>query len=214
MAARIAVHQKAVDLFLQQDRRLAHASGKLQRGIGGLFRRVRPLHDLDQFHHQGRVEEVHVAHLLRAIRHVGQPRADDEGAVGRQDRVGGTHRVQPFEQVTLDVELLGDRFDNEIGVPRGQLQVRGERDVSAGLPRSLLGQPSLDDAFGKVGVGEMLCLLEDLRDGVGARHRVACQRPDQGDLVSHVACADHADALDTCCFHSSPHSMGGQSASA
>jgi hypothetical protein len=74
------------------------------------------VHDLDQPHDLGGVEEVHADDVLRARGRRGE--VDDRQRRGgrREDRPGLADLVEVLEQRGLDLEVLGDRLDDEVDV--------------------------------------------------------------------------------------------------
>jgi hypothetical protein len=96
------------------DRNSPQGSRDLGREGERLLRGLIPGDDLDQPHHRRRVEEVHPADPLRAIR-AGGDRGDREGRrVGRQDRPWPADGGESREQAALELEVLGRRLDHEL----------------------------------------------------------------------------------------------------
>ena len=106
---------------------------------------MRSLDHLHQFHHQSRVEEVHVDDLVGALRGIGDPGTDDGRAVGRQNGMLRSHTVQVGEDFAFDVEHLDGGFDHVIGRRCGFFETGGEADAFTGRLGLLFGQASFSN---------------------------------------------------------------------
>ncbi len=73
-------------------------------------------HDLQQFHHVGRREEMRAGHVLRPFRHRGDLIDVQRRGVGEQERARLHHLVEFGEDRLLDVHFLEHRFDDDVAV--------------------------------------------------------------------------------------------------
>ena len=105
---------------LTRDRRLADRLAEVaRRGHRGVGRR-RAAHDLDQRHGRHRVEEVDAYEALGTLDEAGERGHRQARGVGGDDRVGPQGGGGALEQAALDVERLGRRLDEQVGVGAGR----------------------------------------------------------------------------------------------
>ncbi|MCY1303585.1 hypothetical protein D9M70_532990 [compost metagenome] len=108
-------------------RQLADAPGDVQ-GSGQHVGRGGPAaHDLEQAHGIGGAEKVQPYYILRASHGRRDGVHIQRRGVGRQDRARLAHLFQGAEHLLLDLQLLEDRLDHQVGL--GQVRVvKGAED--------------------------------------------------------------------------------------
>ena len=156
----------------------------------GLVGGPRRADDLDQRHHGHRVEEVHPDHTLGPAGHLGQGRDRDRGCVGGEHRLGPERDVGAAEDVLLHAGVLDHGLHHQVGVCQ---VVHGldAREHVGGLERRALRRELLEALRHR---------REPLLDGAGSsvvqKHAAAGCGHHLGDPGSHLAGADHENALE------------------
>ena len=100
---------------VRHGRCLAQLAGQLGDRLGSLVGRVAAPNDLDQRHHGHGVEEVHPDHAVGATGRRGEGRDRYRGRVRREDRAFRERRVGTPKDVLLDVGVLDDGLDHQVG---------------------------------------------------------------------------------------------------
>ncbi len=99
--------------------RLGGRLPELARELDDLARRlvggVAAAHDLDELDHRDGVEEVHADHAIGPLRRRGERRDRDRRGVRREHGLRRERGVGAPEDVLLDVRVLDDRLDHQVG---------------------------------------------------------------------------------------------------
>ncbi len=178
---------------LDDDRLLAELHGERAGEGDRFFRRRSRAHDLDQLHDVDGVEEVH-ADETGAIGHPASDVADGERAgVAGQERGRQGGRVDLGEGQTLELDVLGDRLDDDLGAGDRLGQVDAGRDprqgcVAGGGVELAARHATVEVVAHAIDPGAQGLLGDVLQD-----HVVAGERGDLADPASHDARADDGD---------------------
>jgi len=116
--------------------------------------------------------------------------------VARKDRMLGSCRIQPLEDTSLQLQILGDRLNHEVCLRRRLLEIRCCADA---LKRPLRGYPADPSRL-----GDDPKVRPDLPDRAGeeglidvVEHDLApAKREHLGNAVTHEAGADHCGVPD------------------
>jgi hypothetical protein len=81
-----------------------------------LIRRCGATNNFDELHHGNRIHEVHANDLVRPLRNRSESGDRYRRCIGSENRILLHDRIQRFEHLTLDLELLGDCLDDDDGV--------------------------------------------------------------------------------------------------
>src|SRR6266545_364719 len=193
-----AVHHEA-RLVGGAHRRLAQA-GREGRHLF-LHRRIGAgrAHDLDQLHQGNGIEEVKAHEARRPLggrRHLG----DGEGrGVGGEDRSRPAGGVEGLEDLTLDVEALGDDLDDEVALPHAaevRRALQSAQDLRLALGRDL----ALLHAFGQEAFDLAQALLQEALVDLAHEDLISRFRAHLRDAGPHESTPDDADTR---------HSQGG-----
>ena len=103
--------------------------------------------------------------------------------------------VEPLEHALLDVHVLEDRFDDEIGLGQGAEVERGESLPIRSSTSAIVSRPFLAVVL-VVAAHDGDAAVERLLRGLDDRDRDAGAEEIHGDAAAHGAGADHADAAD------------------
>ena len=177
------------------DRDLLDRGGQRQHGLVDLGGGEVGRDHLDELHDRRGVEEVHADDVAGALGDLGEL-GDRHRAGGRgQDGPGLGDPVEVLEELGLDVEVLGDALDDQVGL--GEVLARGAAGEAAEhrglglLVRTALGD-GLVERLGDAGDDPVELLLRAAdEDDVVAR-----LSEDLDDARGHRSGADHADLLD------------------
>ena len=96
--------------------------------------------DLEQRHHRDRVEEVEADDPLGVLEVGGHLGDRQRGGVGGQHALGRDHGLDVGEDLLLDLHLLEDRLDDEVGVGEGRRSCRRCRRPGALSRLALSGE--------------------------------------------------------------------------
>ena len=162
-------------------------------GIGG----VRPADQLDQRHDRHRTEEVHARRSAGGgwCDRLGQPGDRDRAGVGGEDRIRRRQPVELAPQRRLDVEVLEDRLDHEIGVAH-PTRIVGRRDPGEGGLALLGREPALGHCPLQVPGDPIAAGLRPREVRFEELDLEPDRRVDLGDPVAHQPGAGHEDPLD------------------
>ena len=150
---------------------------------------------LDQRQQRRGVEEVHAEHALRPRRRRRDLRDRQRGGVRREDGVLRRDPVQLGEELSLRLDLLHDRLDDEVA--GGEVRhVSGQREaLDRRVPLRLLELPLLDLAGQEVR-DAAACLLRELHRDLATDGLEACLDRQLRDPGAHRPETDDADLLD------------------
>ena len=158
--------------------------GRQDRGTG-----LPAADDLEQPHHVGRAEKVVADHLLRPRGRRGDLVDVQRRGVGGQNGIGPGDLVDLGEDLLLQLHLLKDRLDHDVGFGE-PLVGQGRLDHRQALGHLLVRQPALPDA-GLIVLadgcqsaveGRLVDFLEQDRDArVGVGHRDAAPHRPRAD---------------------------------
>src|SRR5882724_4280389 len=122
--------------------------------------------NLDQLHYRHRIHEVHSNSLVRPAGHRAKLSDRDRRSVRGQNCVGPGNTIQRFEHLSLNFEVLSDRFDHDESIAQ-RTDVRSGPDARHDRALFIRAQPFLIDIT-----------LEALFD---------CSHTARKKLLSHVA---------------------------
>ena len=117
--------------FAHEDRLFPHPRRDLVDRVERRGRRLERLHDFDELHLVHGIEEVHAGDARRVgqcRRHLGEAQ---RGRVRRDDRVRRREALDVGKELELDVDSLGRRLDDEIGIGERLPQVAGGAQPAA-----------------------------------------------------------------------------------
>ena len=95
---------------------LADLAAERHRRRHDVGRALRALHDLEQLHDVGRGEEMRAGDVLRPLRRIGHDVDVDARGVGVEQRARLHDRVELFEDLLLDRDLLEHRLDDDVAI--------------------------------------------------------------------------------------------------
>ena len=140
-----------------------------------------------------RVEEVHSREAIATLDRARELRDRNRRGVGSEDGLLTAKQVGLREEIPLEIEVLGYRFDDQVSLANGGLEIAGKSDSfgcrvgSGGIDFPLLdpvAQRRLDVRSG----GIQRVRLDVVNDGFVTRHRGEIR-----DAAAHRARADHGD---------------------
>jgi hypothetical protein len=126
----------------RHDRRLGQPSGEQRDAVDDLGRRHRPGDDLDERHQRHGVEEMHPDDALGMLGGRRDLRDRQRAGVRGEDRLGGRIGVEPPEGVALELQLLGNGLDDDVGACE-LADLRDRADATASGSRIGLGELAL-----------------------------------------------------------------------
>ena len=115
--------------------------------------------------------------------------------IGRQDRLGLADRIEPREDLLLEVHLLEHRLDDDVGVLDVGV-VGGAADQEHARIHVLLGDAAARDAALVILADHGEALVQRLRVGLQHAHGNAGVGEVHGDAAAHGAAADDRGRLD------------------
>ncbi len=129
-----------------EDGLLAQRLAELERRRDRLRRSCLSANDLEQRHDVRRHEEMQAEHAIRPFRLVGQRVDVERRGIAGENRVRLGDGVELSEDLALDVEVLEDRLDDDVGVAE-LVPVVGKANRLPALPGLFLRQagPSAPD---------------------------------------------------------------------
>ena len=190
--------QDAVDgeagAVLGSDRHLADPLGEFHRLGVGIVGGLQAADQFEQRHQRHRIEEVHADEAVRAVCRGGEFRDRDRRGVGGDQRARLQRGAEVFENLDLEVLVLGRGLDHEVAIRKLRL-VGGagdalERCLVVGLAHLLLVDQPLQalvdhrKPLGDGGIGN-----------VGHDNGQSGSRADLRDTVAHGAGADNANGF-------------------
>ncbi len=177
-------HRRLAELTRQQGDRVSH---------GGVRRRSG--NDFHQRHQRHGIEEMHADHPFRPHRGA-RDLCDRQGARVRRQygRMRGS-RVQPFERLPLELEVLGNRLDHQVGV--GQVLESRHRSNAGHGDRGVIGADLLLLCLAVEEAADALaCSLRGALDRVVNEHREPRFGHDLRDPRAHGPGPEHANGPD------------------
>ncbi|MDT4848786.1 hypothetical protein FQZ97_828870 [compost metagenome] len=176
-------------------RQLADAPGDVQ-GSGQHVGRGGPAaHDLEQAHGIGGAEKVQPYYILRASHGRRDGVYIQRRGVGRQDRARLAHLFQGAEHLLLDLQLLEDSLDHQVGLGQVGVVERAEDQVHARL--HLLGlQPATSNADLVITPNLCQASVQGLAIGLQQGDRYTGIGEAHGNPAAHGAGAYHSDSRD------------------
>ena len=183
-----AIAVAADHAYLADAARHAHDRGEhLRRGL-------RAAHNLQQFHHVRRREEVGAHHILRASSHCRDIVDGKIRSVRSEDGARFGHGIQLREHLLLDGHRLEHSFDDEVGVGEVRKLQRGLQQAHA-LLHLFSGQLALRGGGFVVAPNNTNAAIERVLLHFEQRHRDAGIEEVHGDAATHGAGTDDAHRL-------------------
>jgi hypothetical protein len=155
------------------------------------------LHDLHEFHEGDRVEEMHADEAVSPFGCRGHGGDREARRVGREDRVLGTHCVELFPQAVLELEIFGDRLEDDVAVLE-VVDARRERQAPQRVVAVLRGHLLLFHELGQGFLDGRLALVVECVRNVPDDRFVPRGRGDLCDAPPHQPATQHADLLYVC----------------
>ncbi len=141
------------------------------------------------------VEEVHPDHALGARGRLGDLRDRQRRRVGREERARRGDRVEPREDLALELERLGNGLDRQIDPGRGELEFGGRSDPIERRRLLLGGDLAPGDALVERHADPVDSPLDEVHGRVVQPHLEARGRRDLGDPTTHRPRAEDRDRL-------------------
>ena len=159
-------------------------------GDGAICRKA--AHDLDQWQHRRRIEEVHAGDALRILQARRERGDRQRRRVGRQNRFRRDNDFELAQQRAFGLQILDDRFDDEPRVCAIGERVDGGDSVY-GAARGVERNPALRGERIKRRADRLPRFFGGAEPRIEKLHRMAGLRGDLRDARSHRAGADHGD---------------------
>jgi hypothetical protein len=138
---------------------------------------------------------VHVDALLGALGRGRDLGIHQGGRVGGEDGVGRAEPVELGEAFLLGLEALHDGLDDEVGVPRGLLQIGLQTHAGDGLFHLVFRHlPLLHPALELLAIARH-ALLEEVHGEIVQGELIAVPCRLHGDLRTHLSRTYHEDPL-------------------
>jgi hypothetical protein len=157
--------------------------------------RLHRAHDLDELHEWHGIEEVHADHGRRALRGGGDLGQRDRGRVRCQNCGRLRESVHVTEERELDVEVLGGRFDDEVGRCE-RCEARRGLDAREGRIAILALHLALRDERREVLLDATEAALCHAFEGIDEQYIEPTASRHLRDALAHLAGTDHAQRLD------------------
>ena len=160
-------------------------------GLVRLVARRQRADHLDQLHQRHGIEEVQAAEAIRTLRRRGELGDAQRRGVGDDDRVGPHDGFDRLVDRALLVEVLDDRFDDDVAVLEvGDARRAGQVAERRGL--RLLGHLAFADSVRQEFPDAAETRLQGAVIHFADDRLVACARGDLRDSRSHQAASDDA----------------------
>ena len=171
--------------------RLAH----FYRGSQRIFIRLQRAHDFQQVHLVHRIEKMHADASFGAVGNAGDFGHAQRRSVRSEDRGRTTDFVQQGEDLDLRFHLLGDGFDDEIGLARSlfdRARIFQSLECGVGIGGRHFTQ---FHRFIQVGANFRLGFAQSIGQEIFEDGAIAANGSGMGDTASHDAGADDGDRL-------------------